>query len=238
VYHRPMEETRAIAGAGIGPGAAAGSRWTPMFGRLPEDKRLRVLLSAKRAFAERGFAGANVNLIAESAGISVGSLYKYFRTKEDIFLAIIESSHDLLVTTIGGIMERERGFNERVRAILEAAVESSLADPDIVRIYIACTTEELSPLAAGLSRSIESVAATRYRAMVAEAKLAGEVESGCDEAAAAFCLDDLFLMVQFSFGSEYYRQRLRIFLGEGADCDPAATVDAVCGFIRRALSPR
>jgi TetR/AcrR family transcriptional regulator len=215
----------------------AGARWTPMFERLPEDKRLRVLLAAKRAFADRGFAGANVNLIAESAGISVGSLYKYFRTKEDIFRAIIESSHDYLEATIGGIMEREKGFGDRVRAILEAAVESSLADPDMVRIYISCTTEELSSLAAGLSRSIESVAATRYRAMVAEAKLAGEVEGGCDEAAAAFCLDDLFLMVQFSFGSEYYRQRLGIFLGEGAAEDPEAVVAAVHRFILRAFAP-
>ncbi len=208
-----------------------------MFGRLPEDKRLRVLYAAKRAFAERGFAGANVNLIAEAAGISVGSLYKYFRTKEDIFLAIIEMSHEYLEATIGGIMERERGFRERVRAILEAAVASSLEDPDIVRIYIACTTEELRPLAAGLSRSIESVAATRYREMVAEAKLSGEVEPGRDEAASAFFLDDLFLMVQFAFGSEYYKQRLRLFLGEGADADPAKVVDAACEFIGRALPP-
>ncbi|HOX30797.1 MAG TPA: TetR/AcrR family transcriptional regulator [Spirochaetales bacterium] len=211
------------------------ARWTPIFARLPEDKRARVLYAAKRAFAERGFAGANVNDIARAAGISVGALYKYFRTKQDIFLAIIERSHEYLEETIGGIIGRERGFRARVRALLEAAVESSRSDPDMVRIYIDCTTEELGPLALGLSRSIESVAATRYRAMVAEAKLAGEVAPGCDEAAAAFCLDDLFLMVQFSFGSEYYKQRLRLFLGEGADEDPASVVEAVSAFIYRAL---
>jgi len=209
-----------------------------MFGRLPEDKRLRVLYAAKRAFAEGGFAGANVNLIAESAGISVGALYKYFRTKDDIFLAIIEMSHAYLEDAIGGIIRGSRGFDARIRALLEAAVDSSLADPDMVRIYLACTTEELAPLAARLSRSIESVAAVRYRDMVAEAKAAGEVAADLDEAASAFLIDDILLMVQFSFGSEYYKQRLRVFLGEGADAEPAKVVEAAFAFIKRALSPR
>ncbi len=203
-----------------------------MFDRISADKRQRVLYSAKRAFAERGFSGANVNDIAKEAGISVGALYKYFRSKEDIFLAIIEASREQLESMLDAILAAEPTFYGRVEAILRAAVDSSSADPDMVRIYIACTTQELTPLAAELAARIESAAATKYSAMVARARETGEISPPCDDRAAALCLDDLFLALQFAFGSAYYRERLRVFLGESAEDGPDAAVASMLSFIR------
>jgi len=216
-----------------GPGA----RWTETFERIPDDKRRRVLDCAKRAFARRGYSGANVNVIAEEAGISVGSLYQYFQTKENLFLTLIEESHATLITVIDDIFARIPGFFGRIEALLRAAVEWSQKDPDLLNLYIACTTAELAPLAAKLSGNIESVAAERYAQMVSEAKRRGEVDAGVTETATAFCLDNLFLIVQFSFGSEYYRERLGLFLGTQAARQPEAVVQGVLDFIRRALRP-
>jgi AcrR family transcriptional regulator len=213
-------------------------RWTGTFERISEDKRQRVLESAKRAFARNGYAGTNVNLVAKDAGISVGSLYQYFRTKEDIFLALIEYSHGLLASIIDDIFAREPCFFERVEAILKVAVESSVSDPELLNLYIACTTEELAPLAAKLSGRIESIAAVKYREMVTEAKRRKEIRADADDAATAFCMDNLFMLVQFSFGSAYYRERLRLFLGEGAAADQKTVIACVADFIRRALAPR
>jgi len=213
-------------------------RWTPTFDRISEDKRERVLECAKKAFARHGYAGANVNQMAREAGISVGSLYQYFRTKENLFLTLIEESHGTLTGVIDEIFSRVPGFFDRVEALLRAAVEWSRKDPDLLNLYIACTTEELAPLAAKLSGRIESVAAERYRQMVAEAKKRGEVDEGVSEAAAAFCLDNLFLIVQFSFGSAYYRERLGLFLGSHAVDDAEVVIRGVMDFIRRALLHR
>ncbi len=213
-------------------------RWTPTFDRISEDKRERVLECAKKAFARHGYAGANVNQMAREAGISVGSLYQYFRTKENLFLTLIEESHGTLTGVIDEIFSRVPGFFDRVEALLRAAVEWSRKDPDLLNLYIACTTEELAPLAAKLSGRIESVAAERYRQMVAEAKKRGEVDEGVSEAAAAFCLDNLFLIVQFSFGSAYYRERLGLFLGSHAVEDAEVVIRGVMDFIRRALLHR
>ncbi len=196
-----------------------------------------MLDCAKRAFARRGYSGANVNVVAREAGISVGSLYQYFQTKENLFLTLIEESHATLTSVIDEIFARVPGFFDRVEALLRAAVEWSQKDPDLLNLYIACTTEELAPLAAKLSGRIESVAARRYSQMVAEAKERGEIDTDLSEPATAFCLDNLFLIVQFSFGSEYYRERLRLFLGESAAHEAEAVVQGVMGFIRRALRP-
>jgi AcrR family transcriptional regulator len=211
-------------------------RWTPVFDRISDEKRRRVLESAKAAFARDGFAGTNVNRVAAAAGISVGALYKYFRTKDDLFLAIIEESHALLESTLNSIFAAEPSFFGRVEALLRAAARTSRDDPELVRIYVACTTEELSGLAERLSGSIETVSATRYRSMVAEAAASGEIVPDADPAMTAFFLDDIFLSVQFSCASTYYRDRLRLFVGDAADDD--AVIAAALLFIRRSLAPR
>jgi TetR/AcrR family transcriptional regulator len=208
--------------------------WTPIFDRISEDKRQRVLYSAKRAFAERGFTGANVNEIAREAGISVGALYKYFRSKEDLFLAIIEASRERLGSTLDDILAAVPSFFGRVEAILRTATESASADPDIVRIYIACTTQELEPLARHLASQIESASASRYTQMVREAREKGEISPPCGDRAAAFCLDDLFLCLQFSFGSSYYKERLKVFAGSEA-VESEDIVAALLAFARSAM---
>jgi AcrR family transcriptional regulator len=213
------------------------TRWTSTFERISEQKRRRVLDAAKKAFAHHGYAGTNVNLVAREAGISVGSLYQYFRTKEDIFLALIEHSHGLLAGIIDDIFATEPAFFPRVREILRRAVDSSRKTPDMLNLSIACTTEELAPLAAKLSSNFERVAAERYRRMVDDARERKEIRADADAALTSFCLDNLFMMVRFSFGSAYYRERLALFLGKPAAAHSEAVIEGVLDFIRRSLAP-
>lgn len=188
-------------------------KWTATFERLPDEKKTRIFEAAKHAFAMSGFTGANINKIAESAGISIGSMYKYFRTKDDLFLALIEKYHEFIASFIDGVLAGESSFAGRVEALLRASVQTSRDDPEAVKLYIACTTEELAGLSSRLSSSIEDVSAVRYRRMVKEAQEKGEIDSSLDPGWVAFFLDDLFLITQFSIGSDYYRTRLRLFLG-------------------------
>jgi len=210
------------------------SHATPTFDRLPEEKRRRLLAAAKASFAETGFAATNINAIAQSAGISIGSLYKYFRSKEDLFLTIVEQGHDLLETVLGGIADSPEPLRRKVERLLRAAVEYSRGDPDFTRIYIDCTTQGLAPLAARLSRSIESIAAQTYRRLIAEAQRRGELDRGLDPAVAAFCMDNLLLMIQYSFGCDYYRERLALFCGKKRPVSEAV-IKGSARFIANAL---
>lgn len=229
--------------------------WTDTFERLPEEKKERILNAAKHAFATGGLAGANINKIAAAAGISVGSIYKYFRTKEDLFLVLIEKYHEYIGAFIDRVLAEELSFSKRVKTLLEASVRTSLEDPEAVNLYIACTTEELAALSSRLSFSIEEVSASRYRAMVEQAQRAGEVDPSLDPGWAALFLDDIFLMTQYSVGSAYYRTRLKVFLGscgqttiEPIQANATSAVgDQACledmapkllDFVLRALEPR
>ena len=52
-------------------------------------RRNKIINVAVHEFAHKGFDNANINKIASAAGISVGSIYKYFDTKEDLFLTCV-----------------------------------------------------------------------------------------------------------------------------------------------------
>jgi TetR/AcrR family fatty acid metabolism transcriptional regulator len=56
----------------------------------PIDKKQRVLRAAIRMFAEKGYTGATISEIARLAGMADGSIYEYFKNKEDLLLSIPE----------------------------------------------------------------------------------------------------------------------------------------------------
>ena len=63
----------------------------PRFQRRKEDRPAEITDAAMNAFAEKGFAATKVEDVAKRAGVSKGLLYLYFKTKEDLFKAVIRS---------------------------------------------------------------------------------------------------------------------------------------------------
>ena len=53
-------------------------------------KRQQILEGAKRVFLKMGFDAASMGAIAKEAGVSKGTLYVYFKSKEELFEAIVE----------------------------------------------------------------------------------------------------------------------------------------------------
>ena len=58
--------------------------------RRGADKRSRILKAAVRVFAREGFHGARIAEIARVAGVADGTIYLYFRNKEDLLLSLFE----------------------------------------------------------------------------------------------------------------------------------------------------
>ena len=63
----------------------------PRFQRRKEDRPGEITQAALAAFAEKGYAATRVDEVAKRAGVSKGLLYLYFKTKEDLFKAVIRS---------------------------------------------------------------------------------------------------------------------------------------------------
>ncbi len=61
----------------------------PRFQRRKEERPAEITQAALEAFAEHGYAATRVDDVAKRAGVSKGLLYLYFKTKEELFKAVI-----------------------------------------------------------------------------------------------------------------------------------------------------
>lgn len=207
------------------------------FDKIPEEKRARILAVAISEFASRGFNNANTNIIAKKAGISVGSLYKYFQTKEDFFLTAVGHGIGQLEKTLEEVLHEESDLFGKIESILRIIQRHSRENRDIIRLYNEMTAEGNSDLIKRLSSELESISAKVYTSLLSEAKSSGLIDPEIEERIFAFCIDNLFMILQFSYATEYYRERMRIYLGEDAT-DDEKVVQAMLKFIRKALEKR
>ncbi len=66
------------------------------------DKHELILEAAIRVFAEKGFHGARISDVADAAGVADGTIYLYFKNKDDLLLSIFEEK---MVELTGGLRD-------------------------------------------------------------------------------------------------------------------------------------
>src|SRR5687767_12922785 len=57
-----------------------------------QARRRRIQRSAREVFAERGYAKTSIEQVARQASLSVGAIYLYFRSKEDLYVSLLEDT--------------------------------------------------------------------------------------------------------------------------------------------------
>jgi AcrR family transcriptional regulator len=112
----------------------------PRFQRRKEDRPAEITKAALAAFAEKGYAATRVDEVAKRAGVSKGLLYLYFKTKEDLFKAVIRSFLSPRIDAlISNIEETELSAEEFLRGPFLAFAKSLPRSPAkiLVRLMIA-----------------------------------------------------------------------------------------------------
>ncbi len=130
------------------PSPAAAPRWQ----RRPEDRPDEIIEAAQQVFGEMGFARAKIDDVARLAGVSKGTVYLYFDSKESLFREMVRAKvvpklaqaeelarthdgpvRDLLVTMTIGMFHRmrEEGL-ARISRVVQAEMGSF---PELARFY-------------------------------------------------------------------------------------------------------
>lgn len=213
-------------------------RYKETFEKISDEKRVRILHVATMEFAEKGFSAANINVIAKNAGISIGSMYNYFASKEDLFLTVFDQGYQLLEKALVEISRMEGDIFDKFECLIRLAQKSSRQYRELTQIYLDITSEGLIGLQQKLSRNFESITAQYYRDMINMAKSKGLVDPSADEYVFSFCLDNLVVILQFSYASEYFKERMKIFVGEDALDNDEKIIQGIMHFIRGALGVR
>lgn len=89
-----------------------------------------------RILVREGFDKASTNRIAEAAGVSIGSLYQYFPTKEALVAAVIDRHNkDLMQLARGALAEvAALSLRQAVRKLVTVAIDAHRLDPGLHRV--------------------------------------------------------------------------------------------------------
>ncbi len=101
----------------------------------PGDKRAIILRAATKVFAEKGFFNSKVADIAKQAGIADGTVYLYFKSKDEILHSIFDKAMEEFISE--GIREIEHisAPEERLRRIAQLHLERLGADRDMAIVF-------------------------------------------------------------------------------------------------------
>ena len=87
-----------------------------------ESSRAAIFGAALDLFRERGYEATTMRAIADRAGVSLGSSYHYFPSKEHLVLEFYRHTHDLHVAVIGPLLTREKDLAARLRGVVRAVI--------------------------------------------------------------------------------------------------------------------
>ena len=95
-----------------------------------------LIEATARLLVKEGFDRASTNRIAQKAGVSVGSLYQYYPSKEALVVAVIERHNRELMQVVRSALSdvAVQPIEQAVRKLVAAAIEAHRIDPDLHRV--------------------------------------------------------------------------------------------------------
>ncbi len=94
----------------------------PLRTKRGETSRAAIFGAALELFQERGYDATTMRAIADRTGVSLGSSYHYFPSKEHLVLDFYRHTHDLHRAAISELLGREKDLAARLRGVIRAIV--------------------------------------------------------------------------------------------------------------------
>jgi AcrR family transcriptional regulator len=157
------------------------------------EVRARILAGADRAFRARGFRPTSIPAIAAEAGVSVGLIYRYFPSKEELFLSVCQASTDAQLDELAAALGAIADPRVRLRAAIERFVRSLSEDRwGAIVIHAWAEADRNSRLRDMLDRLFEQqrgFAAMFIREAIARGEAPGDTDPEAISLAAAMLLN-------------------------------------------------
>src|ERR1700729_1026753 len=107
-----------------------------------EDKRNAILSAATEVFAERGLSAAT-SAISSAAGVAEGTLFTYFKTKDDLINALYREIKLELADAMMSAFPRKKKVGTRLRHVWDRYVNWGIANPNQRKVLAKLTVSEV-----------------------------------------------------------------------------------------------
>jgi TetR/AcrR family transcriptional regulator len=117
-------------------------------------QRQEMLAAALQLFSEKGYHNVSMNEIAQKAEFAIGTLYKFFKNKEDLYKALVLEKSDKIHDAAMKAIEEPDDEIEKLRNYVRAKGQFFHENVSMVRLYFAETRGASFNIMAGLDREI------------------------------------------------------------------------------------
>lgn len=117
------------------------------------EKRARILEASSKIFASKGFHASTIAEVAREAGVADGTIYLYFRNKDDLLLRLVEARMDALRRAMEGELASRRNAREKLSTFIHFHLRMVAMSPEEAQVLIV----ELRQSGSELKREIASL---------------------------------------------------------------------------------
>ena len=100
----------------------------------PRDKRRRIHDAAIQVFAQKGFYSARVSDIARAAGVADGTIYLYFKNKDDLLISLFEDRMEHIIAEFRASMVQRPTATDRLRRFIELHLQMVAERPRLAEV--------------------------------------------------------------------------------------------------------
>ena len=104
--------------------------------REQEARRQEILASAETLFSRNGFFKTSMADIATAAQFAMGTLYRFFKSKEDIYISIVEVKVERLAELLEAELGKVSTVTEKIHAFIRVKLDYADRHRDFFRIYV------------------------------------------------------------------------------------------------------
>lgn len=104
--------------------------------KLKEEKKLQIIRTACRLFAQNGYYNTTMPDIARELNMSVGNLYNYFESKEELAKEVMLTVSSWVAQRLRAINEEKIPTKEKIRKLVKSFFEISLKEPELIDYFL------------------------------------------------------------------------------------------------------
>ena len=102
----------------------------------PEERKRLLLTNAVEVFARRGIGRGGHTEIAEIGGVSVATVFNYFKTREALVEAVLEEVENFLLNLAESVYAEEDNPLEAIRSHVKAFLNACEENPDYIKVWL------------------------------------------------------------------------------------------------------